>query len=189
MPYFSRALIGVLRAVGGDPLVAPDGLKGLQAVLFGDAVGPQQLLHRPLGRFDEGQKQMLHRDVLILHPGGQAFGLPEHLVHPLGNIEFVRLPAAGDPGQLLQLPPGGGLQALHGDAQLPQNLRGQAVVLLQQGQQQVDLLHLLVAVFSGDGLSALHSLQRFSRILIKIHSSCSFHSPLGCLLALGLGEC
>ena len=35
-----QGLIGVLRAVGGDPLVAPDGLQGLQAVLFGDAVGP-----------------------------------------------------------------------------------------------------------------------------------------------------
>ena len=171
-----QGLIGILRAVRGDPLVTPDGLEGLETVLLGNAIGPQQLLHRPLGRLHQGQEQMLHRHVFVLHTGRQTLGQLEHIVYPLRYIEFVRLPAAGNPGKLVKLRLGRSFQTLHRHAQLSQNLRRQASLLLQQGQKQVQLLHLLMMMFHSQTLGALHRLQRLLCILIKVHIPHSLRS-------------
>ena len=46
----------------------------------------------------------------------------------------------------------------------------------QQGQQQVGLLNLLVAVLGGDGLGVLHRLQGFLGIFLGVHiASRSFY--------------
>ena len=47
---------------------------------------------------------------------------------------------------------------------------------VQQGQQQVGLLNLLVAVLGGDGLGVLHRLQGFLGIFLRVHiASRSFY--------------
>ena len=48
-----QSVIGTLRVVGGDPLVTPDGLQGFQGVLFGNAVGVEQVFHPAPGGFQQ----------------------------------------------------------------------------------------------------------------------------------------
>ena len=93
------------------------------------------------------------------------------LVHAGGDVDFARLPAPadGDPGQVLHLLADGGLEAGHGDAHIPQQLGDQAGLVAQQGQQQMGLLNLLVAVLGGQALGGLHRLQRFLGIFLRVH--------------------
>ena len=101
---------------------------------------------------------MLHGYEFVLHGGGLFLSGGKGGVHIGGDVEPVSLPAASDRGNLPQLRLRGGLQALHGDVHFPQQLPGQAVFLTEQGQQQVNLLHLLMVVGDGQVLGLLDSL-------------------------------
>ena len=120
---------------------------------------------------------MLHRHILVLHGRGDALGGVEALVHVLGHIDLALLPAgAGHTGQLLHLRLGGGGEGGDGEAHVPQQLGDQPALGQQQGQQQVGLLNLLVAVLGGDGLGVLHRLQGFLGIFLRVHiASRSFY--------------
>ena len=52
-----------------------------------------------------------------------------------------------------------------------QKLGHQSPVLPQQGQQQVQLFQLLMMILLGDLLGGLHRLQRFLRIILKVHKT------------------
>ena len=59
---------------------------------------------------------------------------------------------------------------------VPQQLGDQPALVQQQGQQQVGLLNLLIAVLGGDGLGVLHRLQGFLGIFLRVHiASRSFY--------------
>ena len=168
---FLEGVVGLLRVVGGHPLVAPDGGEGFEHPLLGDVVGTEQVFEPAVGRLHQGEEQMLHRDIFILHGGGHGFRPVEGLVHVGGDIDLARLPAAAHrhPRQLLYLFTDGRFQTRDGEAHAAQELRDQAVLLLQQCVEEMDLFDLLVAVLLGDGLGVLHRFQGFLCELIHVH--------------------
>ena len=117
---------------------------------------------------------MLHGDEFILHVLRPVLGGNEGLVQVVADIDFVRLPCAGDAGELAQLRLGGCLEAFHGDVHFPQQLGHQSPVLLQQGCEQMDLLQLLVIVPNRQVLGILNGFLGFLRKVLKIHSDPSF---------------
>ena len=93
------------------------------------------------------EKDMLHRDVLVLHGLGLSPGGLESPVHILGDIHFPTLPTGtGDLGQLVHLGPHRRLKAGNGHAHSGEQLGDKALPVPHQGQQQVGLFNLLVAV-------------------------------------------
>jgi len=170
-----EGVVGLLRVVGGHPLVPPHGGEGLQNPLVGDVVGLVELGQLPVGGLDEGQQKMLHRDVLVLHLPGGLLGGVQGPVYALGDIDFPHLPPrAGDLGELLHLGLHGGSEAGHGEAHAGQKLGHQAVFGGEQGQQEVALLNLLVAVFGGEGLGGLDGLQGLLGVVLSVHANNSF---------------
>ena len=108
---FFQGLVGFLRVVGGHPLVPPQGGQGLHHPVLVHVVGLEQGLQAALGGVDQGQQDVLHRHILVLHAGGDGHGGVQRLVHPTGDIHLVRLPAGtGHLGQLLHLVTGSGLE-------------------------------------------------------------------------------
>ena len=112
---------------------------------------------------------MFRRDKFIPHGGRLTLGGVENSIHIGSDVEPLSLPAAGDRGDLMQLPVSGGGKAFGADFHLPQELGDQTAVLPQQSQQQVDGMHFLMIVGSGQILGTLDSFQRFLGVVIKIH--------------------
>ena len=167
---FLQHVIGFLRVVGGDPRVAPHLLEGGQKPLLGDVKGLEQLLEGRFLLLQQAEEQMLHRNEVIFHATGLLFSGVEGLIQSLRDINFVGLPtAARDLWQRAHHAGNGAGKTIGGNAHAAQKLTGKAVALLQQGQQQMALSHLLVAVLHGQTLCALDGLQRFLGKLIEIH--------------------
>ena len=184
---FLQCVVGLLRVVAGDPLVAADGLQRFQTVLPVDLVRLEQGPQHVVRMVQHGQEQVFHRDKLILHLIGQMLGGLEHIVHLPGNIIFIGFTAGtGDLGQPVNLLTDRCLQTFHRHAHLLQQLGNQTVFLLQQGQQQMALLNLLVGMLQGDGLSALDGFQGLFRIFLCIHKAMTFLSGGDYLLFLRL---
>lgn len=80
-----QGVVGLLRVVGGHTLVAPHVGQGLEHALLLYVVGAEQLLQLPVGRVQQGQQQVLHRHILVLHGRGDALGGVEALVHVLAT--------------------------------------------------------------------------------------------------------
>ena len=117
---------------------------------------------------------MLHRNEVVLHAAGLLFGGVEGLVKLLGNINFVRLPAAAaNLGQRAHRAGHGGGEAVHRHAHPVDELADEAVLLLQQGQQHMGLAHLLVSVFHRQALGRLDGLDAFLGKLVEIHKKTS----------------
>ena len=174
LAVFLQHIIGLLRVVGGDPLVAPHVLQRSQKPLLGDLKSLEQLLDAAFRILDQAQEDMLHRNEVILHAAGLLFGGVEGLVKLLGNINFIRLPAAAaDLGQRAHRAGHGGGKAVHRHAHPVDELADEAVLLLQQGQQHMGLAHLLVSVFHRQALGRLDSLDAFLGKLIEIHKKTS----------------
>ena len=113
---------------------------------------------------------MLHRDILVLHGLGGGLGGLQGLIHVLGHIDLVGLPAgAGHLGQFVHLRLDGGLEAGEGQAHIGEQLGDQPLAVLDQRHEQMGLLDLLVPVLQGDVLGALNGGQRFLGKLIHIH--------------------
>ena len=113
---------------------------------------------------------MFNRYKLVLHASRDGEGLAERLVHAGGNVYLVRLPAgAGHLGQYFHLVAGGGPERLQGEPHVGEQLGDEAPLLIRQGQQQVGLFDLLVAVLDGKALGALDGLQGFLSKLVHVH--------------------
>ena len=165
-----QRLVGLLRVVAGDPLVPAQVCQRLHHPLPVHVVGLEQLLQIAVRRVDQGQQEVLHGDKFVLHaPGG--FHRPVHgLVHPGCDVDLVRLPAgAGHLGQLFHLMADSGPEGFHGQPHVGEQLGDEAVLLVRQGEQQMTLFDLLVAVLGGDILGVLDGLQGFSGKLIHVH--------------------
>ena len=113
---------------------------------------------------------MFNRYKLVLHASCDGEGLAERLVHAGGNVYLVRLPAgAGHLGQLFHLMADSGPERLQGEPHVGEQLGDEAPLLIRQGQQQVGLFDLLVAVFHGEVLGGLDGRKGFLGKLIHVH--------------------
>ena len=167
---FLQGVVGLFRVIRGHPLVPAHGGQGLQNALLRHVVGAQQLLHAALRGLGEGQQQMLHGDIFVPHALCGLFRGVHGPVHALADVDLARFaPAAGHLGQLFHFGLHRRGKRRHGDAHAGQQLRHQAVLLLQQGKHHMGLFDLLVPVGLGQRLGRLDGLQRFLRKLIEIH--------------------
>ena len=179
-----QGIVGALRAVGGDPLIAPNSLQGSQNSLFGDAVIGKNPFYPTLGTFQQPQQQVLYGYILVLHGLGFILGGVEGGNHAGIRIHLVKIHAAADSRDLLQLSVCGGIHAFQGDTHLFQQLGNQPIALTQKGTEQVNLLQLLIVILCRNALCVLDSLFGLVGVDIKIHSHPSF-----LVLALSLIEC
>ena len=149
-------------------------MQGLEHGLLGNAVVGEDPLHAALGGFQQTQEQVFHGDKFVLHGAGLCFGGSKGCIHVGTDIEPVSFPAAGDGRNFAQLRFRGGFQTLHRHIHLLQQLRHKTSILLQQSHQQMNLLHLLIAVLNCKVFGVLDSLHGLLRIVLKIHSHPSF---------------
>ena len=157
--------VAVLRPRVRDALRAAHGLEGLVHLLRVDAVDPQHLGRLAGALLDDGDEQMLRADVLVLHAVGFRLGVLEHAGRTRRRIDLRRLvvearralQGRGDLG-----PDGRGV-----GAHLPEDLCGHALLLLQQGQEQVLQVPLRVAVLPHHLLGGADSLPGSLREVLR----------------------
>ena len=126
---------------------------------------------------------MFDGNVVVLHVGGDLFGLIQRRIDRARYIELIGLAArTGHARKLLKLLRHGSVQTFDRNAHFFQQLRNKSAVLPQQRGQQVGLLDLLILILYGQLLCGLDRLQRFLCIFLSIHASCL-------LLALCTREC
>ena len=181
---FLQRLIGSLRAVGGNTLVAPDCLQSLQRPFPGDPVQVKQILNRTPGSFQQTKEQMLHGHKIILHLLRLLLGSVQRGIHIGSDIKPVRFPASGNGRDFPKMTDSSRFQTFRGHFHLLDQLRDQSSLLLHKGQQQVYLFQLLMVIVHSQLLRRLHSFQRLLGIVSKIHSNPSFR-----VLALYVVEC
>ena len=164
-----QRVIGPLRVVGGDSLIAPDFLQGFQDTFSRDLVGLEQLLHAAPGSFQKSKEQMLHRHILVLHGLRLLLRRIERGLYVGADIKAVHGLTCPHAGDLSQLGLRRRFQTFHRNVHLFQQLRDQTALLPQQCQKQMHLLHLLMRILHRQLLRALDSLNRFLGIVIEVH--------------------
>ena len=164
-----QRVVGSLRVVGGDTLIAPDFLQSLQNTLLCNLIGLEQLLHAAPGSFQKSKEQMLHRHILVLHGLRLLLRRIERGLHVGADIKAVHGLTCPHAGDLSQLGLRRRFQTFHRNVHLFQQLRGQTALLPQQCQKQMHLLHLLMRILNRQLLRALDSLNRFLGIVIEVH--------------------
>ena len=179
-----QRVVGSLRVVGGDTLIAPDFLQGFQDTFPRDLVGLEQLLHAAPGSFQKSKEQMLHRHILVLHGLRLLLRRIERGLHVGADIKAVHGLTCPHAGDLSQLGFRRRFQTFHRNVHLFQQLRGQTALLPQQCQKQMHLLHLLMRILNRQLLRALDGLNRFLGIVIEVHL---LYLPFA--LALSSQEC
>ena len=118
---------------------------------------------------------MFHGQELILHLTGNFVGTGQGAIHIPGDVDLVRLPAsAAHSGHPLQLRLDGGFQAGGVRTHAGDQLGDQTVFLIQQGVEQVCLLNLGVAIFTGEHLSSLDGFLGFLGEVFLVHIKTSF---------------
>ena len=163
-----QRVVGSLRVIGGDTLIAPDFLQSLQNTLLCNLIGLEQLLHAAPGSFQKSKEQMLHRHILVLH-GLRLLRRIERGLHVGADIKAVHCLTCPHAGDLSQLGFCRRFQTFHRNVHLFQQLRDQTALLPQQCQKQMHLLHLLMRILNRQLLRALDSLNRFLGIVIEVH--------------------
>ena len=164
-----QRVVGSLRVVGGDTLIAPDFLQSLQNTLLCNLIGLEQLLHAAPGSFQKSKEQMLHRHIFILHGLRLLLRRIERGLHVGADIKAVHCLTCPHAGNLPQLGFRRRFQTFHRNVHLFQQLRDQTALLPQQCQKQMHLLHLLMRILNRQLLRALDSLNRFLGIVIEVH--------------------
>ena len=170
LTVFLQGVVGILRVVIGDALVAAHCGELLQELILGDAKGTEQFCRVLILLIQQAQKHMLYADIVVLHGLCLAGCGAEHLIGGLRDIDLVGVTAgAGHPGQSRKLFSHGGRKAAGVHIHLLQQLRDQALLLRSQCVQQMFGFQLVMLVLHCQLLRCLQSLQRFLRILIGIH--------------------
>ena len=160
---FLQGLILAFGVLVGDARAAADRFERFENVLVADAVDLQQVLGRRVV-LRQGQQQMLDRDELVLHRGRFLERRFEHR-HELAI--GLRLRAAADLRLAVQLGLHLLLQLRHVDADFFQDRPGHAVLLVEQRRQQVQRVHLRMALVRGQRLGALDGFLRFDREFVE----------------------
>ena len=179
-----QRVVGSLRVVGGDTLIASDFLQSLQNTLLCNLIGLEQLLHAAPGGFQQPQEQMLHGHIFILHGLRLLLRRIERGLYVGADIKAVHGLTCPHAGDLSQLGLRRRFQTFHRNVHLFQQLRDQTALLPQQCQKQMHLLHLLMRILNRQLLRALDGLNRFLGIVIEVHL---LYLPFA--LALSSQEC
>ena len=164
-----QRVVGSLRVVGGDTLIAPDFLQGLQDTLLRNLIGLEQLLHTASGGFQQPQEQMLHGHIFILHGLRLLLRRIECGLHVGADIKAVHCLTCPHAGNLPQLGFRRRFQTFHRNVHLFQQLGDQTALLPQQCQKQMHLLHLLMRILHRQLLRALDGFNRFLGIVVEVH--------------------
>ena len=165
-----QGVVGVLRVIGGHPLVAAHSGKLLQKGVLFQVEGAEQLTGGLVLLVQQTKEQMLHADEVVLHGLGFAGGGAEHLIGGLRDIDLIGVTAgAGHPGQCGQLFGHSGGKTAGVNVQLLQQLGDQAIFLCSQCVQQVGGLQCIMLVLHSQLLGCLQSLKGLLGILIGIH--------------------
>jgi hypothetical protein len=147
-----------LRGLVRDPLGTAQIRQGLEDGLRGDAVGLEQLAHvAPFVR-GQGPKQVLGGNIFVFHLAGLFEGFVQGLIQTGREVNLGLAAHPGQPGQ----------QVIHPrnhrwgiDLQFLQEGADEALLLGQEGAQQVGRLQLVVAQFPGQFLGPLQGLLGF----------------------------
>ena len=177
-----QSIIGGFRTVAGHPGVAPDRHQHVQKAVFVNVKGLKQLGKVLVGVFQQREKQMLHRNIVVLHGVGGFFGGIQHLIHICGNVDFTGFPAgAGNMGELVQQFFGLFGQGLYITVHLQQKLGNQSVFLGEQGVKEMLFLQLHILALDGQLLCRLDGLQRFLCEFLSVHDNPSLKVVWNCL--------
>ncbi len=164
-------LVGGLRGRAGHPLRAADLGQDLQEPVPGDPVtGEQAPGGGAVPGREEGEDQVLDRDVLVLEPLRLVLGVGQDLLQPLGDVDLARLgTGTADRRASLELllEAGGQRGGVHVHAR--EQAGDQPLGLLEQGEQQVLGGDLLMAVAQRLGLRRLERLLGLVGQLAQIH--------------------
>ena len=155
-----QRLVGALRVLAGDALVAAHLLERAQQGVAADAVGLKHLACLA-SLFQDRQQQVLDADVVVLESSGLVLRPGEQARQPLGDVELLgpgRRPGSGHLRDAVELLLKALLHRRHRDVQLGQQRGDDAVGGLQQGGQQVLDVHPLVVA---PGCHVLGLAQRF----------------------------
>ena len=174
LPVFFQRIVGGFRVVGGDPLVAAHRGKLGHEFFLGDAELPEQLPRHPAGALEHPQKDVLHADIVVLHPTGLTFGGVEGLIQLIGDVDLFRVASRpGHPWQRLHLLQGCLRKGVRIHVHSGEQLGDQPVILPGQRRQQMLLLDGLIGIFHREALGILDGLDGFLCHLIHVHTSTS----------------
>ena len=155
---FLQGLKFLFRGLVGDPLRPPEVRQGLEDGLGRQPLGPQQPARLAGLVRGQGPEQVLGGDVIIFHLAGLFQGVVQGLIQARGDIDLGLAAHLGQPGQEVIHP----LDHVAGiDLQFFQEGADQAVLLGQEGAQQVGRLDLGVAQLPGQFLGPLQGLLGF----------------------------
>ena len=160
-----QGLVGRFGIRRRDPLVAAHLLQRGHQPVAGDA----ELLEEPAGGaavVDHGQQQMLDGDVLVLEALGLVLGLAEQPVEPAADVPT----AGGRFGETIELLLDPASQPADVDIRLAENGNRQALVVVQEGKQQVLDVDLRVSRAAGVRLGCRQRLLGLFREPIDVHS-------------------
>ena len=160
---FVQSVVGLLRIVSRHPSAFDRG-QGFQEILLADAEILEEQREGGGGLFQERQEDVFHGNVFVPHG---CCGLLRGCEHPVAlrrHIDLVRFPpAAGHPGDVLQLVVQRPEKCVRIDAHFFQQRADQTAVLVQERVQQMFGNHLQILVFQGDILGAVQRLHGFLR--------------------------
>ena len=113
---------------------------------------------------------MFHGHKFILHGFRLIFGFHQRRVYRLGNVDLVHFPAvAGNPGNPVDFGGDGGGELLFVHAHFVHQLADHAALLTYQGQQQMLLINLRIAIADHQLLGLADGLHGFLRIFFSVH--------------------
>ena len=155
-----QGLIGAFGRGRGHSLVAAHRGELLQELVPGQPLPAQQPARTGLGTFfEQGDEEMLDRDVLVLEPPRLPFGRVQQPGQALGDEHLTgRSARSAHPGTALEVRLDVGAEPVRVGSGRGEQARHQAVRLLQQRQQQVLAVGFGVPVPDGLGLGVLQCL-------------------------------
>ena len=147
-----QGIIAILRVVGHDTLITSHLSEGLQEAILRDAVLLEQLLQGRIRLLHKTEENVLHGNILIAHGLRMLLRLRERQVRTLRE---VHLTGTRDLRKTADLIGEGRLELLHRHTHLLQKLCDQTVIDGDQRVEKMNLLHILISIFTDDILTVI----------------------------------
>jgi hypothetical protein len=119
---------------------------------------------------NDGEKEMLDRNVFVFQAFGLLFGAVKKLRKAVGYIDLIGASgAAGDFGKFLDFLFEAFVEGFEADVGAKKDRRGQAAFLFEHGEEEVFDVNLLIPMLNGAGLSEPDGVLRFFGKPIHVH--------------------